>query len=167
MHLIRPDAAHFSSYLAAVSEYRAHHVEKYHFLDPANVFTLAERFRTGVGLPEHYVKTDYLWLVEGREFLGEIAVRHSLTGSLLRYGGNIGYGVRYSHWGRGIGTQMLALALDYTRENLPLERVLITCDDDNIGSARVIEKNGGVLQDRIGNVIGGKAIITRRYWIEL
>jgi predicted acetyltransferase len=40
---------------------------------------------------------------------------------------------------------------------LGIHPVLVTCDDDNIGSARVIEANGGVLED----VRGEK----RRYWI--
>lgn len=167
MKLIRPHRAYFRSYLAAVDEYRVNSVTTYTFLDPATVFERAERFRTGEGLPAHYVKSDYLWLVDDGEFLGEIAVRHSLNASLLRYGGNIGYGMRYSHWNRGLGTKMLALALQYARNTLALERVLITCDDDNVGSARVIEKNGGILQDKIANLIGGRLVVTRRYWIKL
>lgn len=67
----------------------------------------------------------------------------------------------------GAGTLMLKLALKYAENELGLEKVLITCDDDNLGSARVIEKNGGVLQDRIQNVIDGKDVIMRRYWIEI
>ena len=48
-----------------------------------------------------------------------------------------------------------------------LEKVLITCNDDNIGSAKFIENNGGILQDIIKNVVDGKKIYTKRYWIEL
>lgn len=62
---------------------------------------------------------------------------------------------------------MLSKAIAYAKDALGLSRVLITCDDDNYGSARVIEKNGGVLQDKITNKIDGVDVITRRYWIEL
>ena len=58
---------------------------------------------------------------------------------------------------------MLRLALPCAKE-LGITRCLITCDDDNPGSARVMEKNGFVLGDRVPNVIGGQAIVTRRYW---
>ena len=102
-----------------------------------------------------------------RRFLGEIAIRHTLTDALLRFGGNIGYGVKYSAWNKGVGTKMLSLALEYARENLSLEKVLITCNDNNASSVKVIEKNGGVLEDKIVNVIEGQRRITRRYWIQL
>lgn len=105
--------------------------------------------------------------MDGDKFIGEVSIRHELTDALLRYGGNIGYGIRYSEWNKGIGTTMLSMALKYAKERLGLNRVLITCDDDNIGSARVIEKNRGILQDKIPNTIDGRDIITRRYWIDI
>ena len=43
-------------------------------------------------------------------------------------------------------------------------RHLIACNNANVASARVMEKNGFVLEDKVPNVIGGKAILTRRYW---
>ena len=89
-----------------------------------------------------------------------------LTDSLLRHGGHIGYGIRYSKWNFGYGTKMLALALKKAKQ-MGLEKVLITCNDDNIGSAKFIENNGGILQDIIKNVVDGKKIYTKRYWIEL
>ncbi len=79
----------------------------------------------------------------------------------------MGYGVRYDKWGQGIGTEMLRQAIFYIRENLPLKKILLTCKDDNYGSIAVIEKNGGGLQDKIENVVDGKKILTRRYWIEI
>lgn len=66
-----------------------------------------------------------------------------------------------------MGTALLSGALRYAKDELGLRRILVTCDDDNIGSARVIEKNGGVLQDKIQNEIDGVRRITRRYWIDL
>jgi predicted acetyltransferase len=49
-------------------------------------------------------------------------------------------------------------------KKLGLSRVLITCDDDNIGSQKIIESNGGRLQDTILEKPGK---LTRRYWINL
>ena len=80
----------------------------------------------------------------------------------MRYAGHIGYGVRCSEWNKGYGTLMLKLALEKAKE-MGLSKVLLTCDDDNPASAKVMEKNGAVLQDKIENIIDGKKIITRRY----
>ena len=107
----------------------------------------------------------YLWLVDGEEFVGEISIRHRLTDALTRFGGHIGYGIRYSQWNKGRGTEMLSKALLYAKDVIGLDRVLLTCGDDNLGSARVIEKNGGMLQDKIINIINDKERLTRRYWI--
>lgn len=169
MKLIFPEKKFYQSYIEAVNEYRLHNISTYEFLDAdhCDIFKQAEDFRTGRNLPDGYVKATYLWLVHKGEFIGEISIRHALTDSLLRFGGNIGYGVRFSKWNQGFGTVMLSLALKYAKETLGLHKVLITCNDNNLGSARVIEKNGGVLQDKIKNTIDGKDRITRRYWISL
>ena len=124
-------------------------------IDKYGIFKTFENYRIGKNLPYNYVATTYLWLVGRDEFIGEISIRHKLTNSLIRFGGNIGYGIRYSKWNNGFGTIMLAMALGYAKDVLRLKKVLITCYDDNIGSARVIEKNGGLLQDKIVNVISG------------
>jgi predicted acetyltransferase len=107
-----------------------------------------------------------LWYVEGDEFLGSVSVRHSLTPMLERWGGHIGYAVRPSAWGLGHATAMLAGMLDHVRATLPLERVTLTANLDNPASIRVIEKNGGVLQDTIAHpwIPGDEG---RRYWIVL
>lgn len=169
MELVYPSAKYLKSYREAIAEYRARGETHYAFRDPDSydIFEYFEKFRSGEGLKPGYVRETYLWLVDGGEFVGEVSIRHSLTEKLLRYGGNIGYGVRYSRWGEGMGTKMLAMALNYARDELGMERALITCDDDNLGSARVIEKNGGVLWDRLENNVGGRPVITRRYWIEI
>ena len=168
MKLVYPSEEYLNSYREAVAEYRACGETHYAFRDPeqSDIFAEFEKRRSGVGLKPGYVRETYLWLVDGGEFLGEVSIRHSLTEKLLSYGGSIGYGVRFSRWGEGLGTRMLAMALEYTRDELGMERVLVTCDDDNPGSARVIEKNGGVLWDRITNSAGGRSVITRRYWID-
>ena len=68
---------------------------------------------------------------------------------------------------KGYGTKMLSMALAYCKETLNLNKVLITCDDDNIGSIKVIENNGGILENKVKNSLSRGNVITRRYWINL
>ncbi len=167
MKLIFPNEQYYNSYMDAIAEYRVHGLDTANFLGGDELFARVKDLKDGVNLPNGYVPATYLWLVDGDEFIGEISIRHALTHALLRFGGNIGYVVRYSRWNTGAGTKMLAMALEYAKNTVGLNRALVTCNDENIASARVIEKNGGVLQDKIENTIGGKRITTRRYWIEL
>lgn len=169
MKLIIPESAYVQAYADAVCEYTENDVKSYEFkYDAENDISVQfENSHSETSLPTGYVPSTNLWLVEGNEFLGEVSIRHHLTERLLRFGGNIGYGIRYSRWNEGLGTGILSMALDYAKETLALEKVLITCNDLNTGSARVIEKNGGVLQDKITNTLNGKEILTRRYWITL
>ncbi|WP_441250918.1 GNAT family N-acetyltransferase [Kitasatospora sp. McL0602] len=102
------------------------------------------------------------WIVEGDTYLGTIALRHTLNDFLLEAGGHIGYSVRPTARRQGLAGWALATVLPTARE-LGLERVLITCDPDNEGSYRTIERNGGLLEDVRDTVIGPK----RRYWISL
>lgn len=95
-------------------------------------------------------------------FVGAVNIRHFLNEGLLLNGGHIGDGVRPSERKKGIATQMIALALDECRK-LGIHRVLMVCDKDNIGSAKSIQKNGGVLENEI--VVDG--VTEQRYWIEL
>ena len=127
----------------------------------------AEKERRGEDLPEGYVPATTLWLVDGDKFIGRVNIRHWLVPHLENFGGHIGYMIRPSEQGKGYGRMQLAMALDWVRANLDLDRVLITCSDDNIRSARVIEANGGVLENKVENFEFGKTLLTRRYWIEL
>lgn len=106
--------------------------------------------------PEGYVPSTTLWWVEGDTYLARISIRHSLTPWLLEQGGHIGYDVRPSARRRGHGTAMLRAALPLTAE-LGIDPALITCDHDNIGSRRIIEACGGVLEDRRADKL--------RYWV--
>jgi predicted acetyltransferase len=96
--------------------------------------------------PPGYVPSTSLWGVEGEEYLGRITIRHRLTPSLLTVGGHIGYDVRPSARRRGHATAMLALALPVAAR-MGIDPVLVTCNEDNVGSRKVIEGNGGVLED--------------------
>ena len=108
--------------------------------------------------------TYFLMRREDSRPLGMINIRHQLNDFLLREGGHIGYSIRPTERRKGYAAAMLAMALERCRE-LGLKRVLITCDKGNIGSARTIQKNGGVLENEITG--SHLADVLQRYWIEL
>ena len=118
-----------------------------------------------IGLKPGYVPSTTFWLMANdNQIIGECRLRHWLTTSLEHEGGHIGYVIRPSARRKGYGTCILALTLEKARD-LRLNRVLLTCDTDNIGSARVIEKNGGKLASQGISNSSGKPI--SRYWIDL
>lgn len=95
-------------------------------------------------------------------FVGAVNIRHYLNDALLLNGGHVGDGVLPSERRKGIATQMIRLALDECRK-LGIHRVLMVCDKENVGSAKSIQKNGGVLENEV--IVNGVA--EQRYWIEL
>lgn len=97
-----------------------------------------------------------------QRLIGAVNIRHWLNEGLLATGGHIGDGIRPSERGKGYGTQMIALALRECRR-LGIDRVLMCCNDENLASARTIEKNGGVLENIVTAPDG---TIVRRYWIQ-
>ena len=95
--------------------------------------------------------------------LGAVNIRHYLNEHLLKEGGHIGDGIRPSERRKGYATEMVRLALIECKK-LGIDRVLMTCDKENIGSAKSIIKNGGVLENEFINEDGD---IEQRYWIGL
>jgi predicted acetyltransferase len=124
---------------------------------------LAEQER-GENLPPKHVPSTFLFAFVATRLVGRVSIRHSLNEFLERVGGHIGYVVVPEFRRQGYATTILRLSLQIAREKLGIRRVLLTCDDDNIGSIRTIEKNGGILE----NVITGPDLDKpkRRYWIE-
>lgn len=166
----RPDARYHASWLEALGEYHAEgrHVE----LDEA-VFADREEFARycaalnaavehpaepdrylarlrGAAPPgewvDGYVPQSVHWWVAGDEYLGRLTIRHRLTPHLLYHGGNIGFEVRPSARRLGHATAMLAAALSYAA-GLDIDPARVDCGVDNVASRRVIEKNGGVLDE--------------------
>ena len=110
------------------------------------------------GCQTELVASTTRWVAVDGRLVGFLSVRHELNDYLLELGGHIGYAIRPLERGQGYATAATALALEECRR-LGIDRVLITCDDTNVASATVIERNGGVLED----LRGGK----RRYWVDL
>ena len=114
---------------------------------------------------EHWVPDSVFFLLdeERGRLLGAVNIRHYLNDALLRTGGHIGDGIRPSERRKGYATEIVRLALEECKK-LGINRVLMTCNKNNIGSAKSIIRNGGVLENEITDENGS---IEQRYWIEL
>lgn len=114
--------------------------------------------------PDFVTGEQYLFIREtDRKVVGMIHFRHELNEYLFHFGGHIGYSVVPSERNKGYGSQMLNEMLTEKKES-PIKKLLITCNDDNVGSAKVIEHNGGILDNKVLDESDGK--LTRRYWID-
>ena len=115
-------------------------------------------------VPEGLVPSStYLGVREKDNYIiGMIDIRHYLNDFLKQFGGNLGYGVRKTEKNKGYAKQMLKLALEKCKE-LKIKKVLITCDEDNIASEKVILSANVKLED-IRNIDGENK---KRFWIEL
>jgi predicted acetyltransferase len=125
---------------------------------------LDDRFH-GVGLRPGLVPDSMLYAFVDGKIVGRASIRHELNEWLNRFGGHIGYAVATQYRMKGYAAEILKQSLDYCRNVLRLDQVLVTCDDDNFGSIKTIEKNGGELENKIFLETENKT--KRRYWIVL
>ena len=88
------------------------------------------------------VPSTMFWLFEDGKPVGMGKVRHFLTDALREHGGNVGYGIRPSARGRGLGKQLLARLIEECRE-IGVDQVLLTVQNHNTASLRVAAANGG------------------------
>lgn len=106
----------------------------------------------------------FFLLDEARDrLLGAVNIRHYLNDSLLKEGGHIGDGIRPSERRKGYATEMIRLALIECKK-LGIDKVMMTCDKENIASAKSIIKNGGILENEFVNSDGK---VEQRYWISI
>ena len=119
----------------------------------------------GVNLPEGYVPATMFWLIDNGEFIGRVQIRHKLAEALSKHGGHIGYYIRPSKRKMGYGKKILEMAL-LEAKKIGFEKVLLSCNDSNIGSRKIIEANGGVLESILEPEKEGD-LKKRRYWINI
>lgn len=119
----------------------------------------------GKKLPEGFVSSTTFWLVRNMSrVIGISHLRHHLSPGLKIEGGHIGYSIRPSERKKGYGTKQLNLVLQACRQ-FEMEKVMITCDFDNIGSIQIIENNGGIRTGEAISPRSNKKVF--HYWITL
>jgi len=118
---------------------------------------------TNKAYEEGFVPASLYFLIdENMRIYGALHIRHELNDYLLSYGGHIGYGIRPSERKRGYATKMLSLSLPIV-EKLGIKKALVTCDKENIASAKTIINNVGLLENEV--IEDGE--VTQRYWINI
>jgi len=169
VELVRPDEGFRASYLDALREYlaegrtpaRSEVIETEGFDQFVQQLLAMENPDS---VPPGFVPQTMFWLVDRAGYIGRLSIRHELNEWLRTIGGHIGYDIRPSRRREGMGRRQLELGLVEARK-LGLVRVLLTCDADNVGSRKIIEGNGGVLEDEVIDPATGETKL--RFWIDL
>ena len=170
IRLVEPSVKLEEEFIAMVAEFAANGEHNTRFYNPATgdfrKFVQDQlSWKNGENLPEGWVPAPTFWLVrDDGVVLGTSSIRYELTEFLRNVGGQIGYNIRPSQRRKGYGAAILALTLQEAKK-LGLGSVLVTCDDDNVGSMKIIEQNGGELEDIFTNDELEQP--KRRYWIDL
>lgn len=164
-----PSSEWKESYLAGVREFLDEGLPiKINYDEIANHFDeylqKIEDKKSGKGLPQGYSPETELWLVDGKNYIGTVKIRHTLNDILMQTEGHIGYHIRPSQRGKGYGTLVLQFALPVAKA-LGINPVLVTCDETNIGSQKIIVANGGVMENCVFHGEGKPRRL--RYWITI
>jgi predicted acetyltransferase len=169
IQLVRPAARYRESFLCGLCELRDEGLPWWFGgdLDTAEqdfAAFVAAKLADATRSSETSVPTTHRWAVAEEQFVGRISIHHALNDALRIEGGHIGYDTVPSFRGRGVATEMLRQALPVARA-LGLTAVLLTCDDTNAASIRVIEKNDGSLRET--KALDPNRPLKRYYWITL
>jgi predicted acetyltransferase len=172
--LVLPSTDYKESYIAVAKDFIAEENPNATNYKQLSISELEENFADyvdklhaqsrGERLPKGYVPATEYWIIKDNKYIGRVNIRHELNDHLENYGGHIGYNLVRWERGKGFGTDALRLALPKAKE-LGLTRVLITCDENNIASRRVIEKNGGIYKDKRQE--SPDKPVKLRYWLDL
>ena len=169
-YIVLPSADYRAAFLKMAYDYRDTWDRRYYKdvikagFDFNDYVSLLHRNSLGVDLEKGLLPYTTYWLVDDKKdtIYGVSRLRHMLNKSSTKEGGHIGYDVPPSLRGTGNATELLRQTIRKARA-MGIARLLLTCDSDNAASARVIEKNGGVLENKIVSDYTKK--IVSRYWI--
>lgn len=128
----------------------------------ADYVTKLDDAQAGRGVPAGWVASTFLVAEVGGVIVGRLSLRHDLTDFLRRIGGHLGFGVLPEHRGHGYATTALRQGLRLAAA-LGLRKVLLTCDEPNLASRRIIEKCGGLYADSYTG--SDVQVPVRHYWI--
>lgn len=98
------------------------------------------QYASGKDLPQGEVKTSTFWLIDKKEVVGVVRIRHNE----VEYAGHIGYDIAPNYRNRGYGFHILRLALKEAKR-IGIEEVILTCNIHNTASQKIIENNKGKL----------------------
>jgi predicted acetyltransferase len=152
LKLILPTKEYQQSYHAYIKELSDE--ERYPFpmdfdcSDFQKMLAKISDFANGVNLPDGYVQSSTLWLVEAGELIGVTNIRHYLNKSIEHCGGHIGLSIRPSHRAKGYGNQIMRLSIEKLYD-MGINTVHIHCYKDNTSSAKAIIANGGELDSEL------------------
>jgi len=171
MRLVVPSLELEDAFFAFCNDYEQYDVEngQYYFEGRVSFSDYIQRLCDnvkGINLKDGYVPCSCFWFMKNdNTIIGAIRIRHNIASEFLEVeGGHIGYYIAPSYRGQGYGKTMLCLALPKAKA-LGIKRALITADEDNWPSRKVIEANGGELENiRLGKVFPKPVA---RYWITL
>ena len=109
-------------------------------------------------------KTFLLIRKDDNKIVGTINIRWNLSEKMLKFGGHIGYGIRPTERRKGYNKIQLYLVL-LEAQKLNLDKVMLDCSVDNLGSDKTIKALGGILErcelDEADNTM------TNVYWINI
>ncbi len=164
--LIRPDPSWQTAILEVAREFEAEGDPRYPLDEATFGRYLAEAasFEDGSNLAPERVRQSEYWLIHKGRWIGGSRLRHQLIPALELDGGNIGYDIRKSERQKGYGHRILQLTLLEARR-AALSPLLLTCEVQNLASARIIEAAGGVETE--GSISGRTGNPMRRFWIDL
>ena len=171
MILIKPT----TEYAFQIAEYRQEFLNAGDSMDgcgplrrtesPEEYLELCKQYENPDLVPaDHVSATQFIFVrTTDRKIVGMLQVRHYFNEYLEKYAGHIGYSVRPSERRNGYAKQMLKTALPFCKE-INLDKVLITCNEDNIASEKTILANGGAYESTVIDPSGCKL---KRFWIDL
>ncbi len=169
--LIEPTQTYETSFYQMVNDYKNNGETEFpKYFNPStdtfiDYLKRMTEFKEGINLKPGHVKTVTYWLVnQEQEILGVIRYREELTAQTFIDGGNIGYDVPPSKRNNGYATIMVQKLLEILKEK-GKEKVLVTCEHDNVPSIHVVLKNNGAFEDEKISPSSGQNI--KRYWIYL
>lgn len=151
-----PELSDKKEIISYIEEHYAHHENN---LSASNRLTSTsyeewvKKIHDNVTIPDEVWGKSYTFLVfdDNKKLIGMLSIRHDLPDELIQKYGHIGYGVRPSERRKGHACKMLAHALEECKK-LGLNRVVLGCYKQNIGSAKTILKNGGRLIQEVDDI---------------